>query len=168
MGCVRKILSGLMAVLVSTASCPGTGSGQSPLSIITGTVIDSAHKPIAGSKIKVQDLSGKVLQESVSDAEGHYCLENLPEGQYELTMEPAEAELKGNTVVVHAGSQGLWVDWVVSTNAKAIGLAKVGEEVTCRRSESMSRTVFGGLFVSGWLGSLIAAMSRKRVTSASQ
>jgi len=94
--------------------------------IIVGTVVDTQGKPVAGVKIVAQDTSGKVIAETVADAEGRYQLEELLAGQYNLTLDPVNTSFLGETVVVNLAEEGLTVNWIVSNSTNAVAFASSG------------------------------------------
>jgi hypothetical protein len=167
---IQKTLCSLLAVLISTVSGPWQVLGQQATSTIVGTVVDAQQNPVSGIKIVIKDPSGKVLSETVTDGEGRYSLENLTPGQYQLTLDPIQPPFQGETVVASLGPQGLTVDWIVSESAKAIAVATPGIAPSGPFAlGATGKAIIGGVFVSGWLGSLIwGTTATGTVTSSSQ
>ena len=168
-----RALCAVLAALVFSASSAGSIKAQEEASVIAGTVIDEQRRPVANAKISIKDAAGKILAEVITDAKGHYCFENLSGGQYQLTLEPPGSRLQGETAVAAVGPRDISVDWFVSGSAKAIAAATPGT-LSCQAftMSPTAKAILGGVFVSGWLGSLIAAIidasTGRRTVSSSQ
>lgn len=164
---MKKVLWVFVAAAVSMAGAPSEGLGQQATSTIVGSVVNAQKNPVPGIKILAKDPSGKILGEAVTNAEGYYNLENLSTGQYQLTLDPLQSPFQGETVVASLGPQGLTVDWIVSESARAIAVATPGIAPSGPFAlEATGKAIIGGVFLSGWLGSLIWASTT--VTSSSQ
>ncbi|OGQ79057.1 MAG: hypothetical protein A3F90_07365 [Deltaproteobacteria bacterium RIFCSPLOWO2_12_FULL_60_19] len=99
-----------------------------PGSMLVGVVYDAGGRPVGGLKIIAKDPSGRIMGEAVSDARKPYVLPNLPTGQYQLTLDPAQSPFKGQTVLSFIGAEGLTVNWLVSEMADAVATATPGTD----------------------------------------
>ena len=151
----RKFVSEFVALILLAICCPPMVTGQERMSTIGGRVFSGTREAVGGVKIFAKDSSGKTFREAVSDEEGLYCLENLARGQYQLTLESSGSNFQNHTVIASLGLHELTVDWFISTNAKAIAVASVGQSV-CLPLTAGGKAAVGGIFGSGWLGALIA------------
>jgi hypothetical protein len=122
---MKKAACVFLAVVFLFVGSTSMLRGQQATSIV-GTVVDSQGKPVAGVKIIAQDTSGKVVGETVADAEGRYKLEKLLAGQYNLTLDPITTSFLGETVVVSLAEEGLTVNWIVSSGTNAVAFASSG------------------------------------------
>jgi hypothetical protein len=57
-----------------------------------------------------------------------HMVENLPVGQYVLTLDSDETSYQGGTVVANLGEEGLTVNWKTTPNRQVIAVAKQGTE----------------------------------------
>ncbi len=85
----------------------------------------------------LQPLADKVQQGPVVDAQAQqftqqpvmvHMVENLPVGQYVLTLETEETSYQGGTVVANLGAEGLTVNWQTTPNSQVIAVAKQGTD----------------------------------------
>ncbi len=85
----------------------------------------------------LQPLADKVQQGPVVDAQAQqftqqpvmvHMVENLPVGQYVLTLESEETSYQGGTVVANLGAEGLTVNWQTTPNSQVIAVAKQGTD----------------------------------------
>src|SRR5579863_7637399 len=51
---------------------------------ISGTVKGPDGKPFKGAFVEAQDMDSRIATNVLSDKDGRYQIENLPEGQYQL------------------------------------------------------------------------------------
>ena len=123
---MKKTVSLFLAVMLCIGGTPLEAPSQQTSASLVGTVTDTQGNPVTGVRIIVQDQSGKLLSEALSNAAGQYSLKNLPLGQYTLTLDPAKSGYLGETVVASLSGEGLTVNWIVSTSAKAIAIATQG------------------------------------------
>ncbi len=169
---VRALCAVLTAVVVA-ASGPASVQAQAQKFTIAGSVFDADRRLVGNAKIIIKDVSGNIVAEAVTDAEGRYCLENLAGGQYELILQPLKTAFQGETVFAAVGPSDLSVDWMISPSAKAIAVGAPGT-VSCQAFtlSPTAKTILGGSFASAWLGSLIAVLigvsRNRRTTSPSQ
>src|SRR3984885_12618356 len=73
----------LVAVLLLSAS---VGFGQTALATITGTISDPTGAPIAGAPIEVHNLENGAVFKAASSETGNYTVQQLPVGDYDLTV----------------------------------------------------------------------------------
>jgi hypothetical protein len=95
---------------------------------IVGTVTDASGQALNGSKISVADQSGRIAGNATTDQQGRYVIGGLRPGQYDITLDPATANLKGDTAVSYLNDRGLTVDWAVAPSREAIATARLGAE----------------------------------------
>ena len=93
----------------STAPTAATPS-QAPTGRLTGEVTDKRGTPLAGTSVAVANEAGKQFGTAVTDANGVFTVDPLPEGEYRLTYnakgfykKTEKAKVKaGKTEKVHA------------------------------------------------------------------
>ncbi len=99
------------------------------------TLVD--EQSIGRQDTALQPLADKVQQGPVVDAQTQHFIkqpvmvhmvENLPVGQYVLTLESEETSYQGGTVVANLGEEGLTVNWQTTPNSQVIAVAKQGTE----------------------------------------
>jgi hypothetical protein len=122
---MNKAFCALLAAVLALPAIPGHVSSQA-LSPVIGTVRDTRGRPVSGVKIVGKHRSVRILAEAIADGNGQYALANLSPGQYLLTLDPLNTPFRGQTVVSSVGTQGLTVDWIVSSSAPAIASALPG------------------------------------------
>ena len=93
---------------------------------IVGTVMDASGQALNGSKVSAADQSGKVAGDAITDQQGRYVISGLRPGQYDIKLDPAAANLKGDTAVSYVDNKGLTVDWAVGPSREAIATARPG------------------------------------------
>ena len=79
----RLVLVALLAVLLAALS---TATGAQENAAIKGTVVDAKAAAIPGAKIKLTPTSGGVNIEVTTDETGAFSFDNLPAGDYTLTV----------------------------------------------------------------------------------
>src|SRR3984885_3517629 len=57
-----------------------------PGATISGTVKGPDGKPFKGAFVEAQDMDSRIATNVLSDKDGRYHIENLPEGQYQLVV----------------------------------------------------------------------------------
>lgn len=104
-----------LVVLLSVAGHPAAILSQAKSSqILAGTVASQEGKPLTGVRIILKDSAGKIVAQLATNNEGRYCFAGLGTGQYSLTAEPAQSNLKTETTAAHLPPEGLMVDWKLS------------------------------------------------------
>ena len=93
-----------------------------PLTNLLGRMADQSGKPMPHVEIIVRDPSGKIIIRLRTNEIGRYCVSELAPGQYTLTHNPDRPAFMGQTVVANLPREGLYVDWLVSTNS-AVAIA---------------------------------------------
>ncbi len=108
---------------------------ESTLGGVSSTLVD--EQSIGRQDTALQPLADKVQQGPVVDAQTQHFIkqpvmvhmvENLPVGQYVLTLESEETSYQGGTVVANLGEEGLTVNWQTTPNSQVIAVAKQGTE----------------------------------------
>lgn len=95
---------------------------------IVGTVMDASGQAVNGSKVSAADQSGKIAGDAITDQQGRYVISGLRPGQYDIKLDPAIANLKGDTAVSYVDAKGLTVDWAVGPSREAIATARPGTQ----------------------------------------
>src|SRR6266481_1897888 len=72
---------------------------------ISGTVKGPDGKPFKGAFIEAQDMDSRVATNVLSDKDGHYRIENLPEGQYQLMVRSVGYRFEPRTGIQLTASQ---------------------------------------------------------------
>jgi hypothetical protein len=73
----------LVAVLVLSASA---GFGQTALATITGTITDPSGAALPGAPVEVHNLETGSVFKAASSATGNFTVQQLPVGEYDLTV----------------------------------------------------------------------------------
>jgi carboxypeptidase family protein len=115
------VLAGVCALVVSAGSFAIAAD-------IVGTVMDAGGQAVAGSKVSAADQSGQTAGDATTDQQGHYVISGLRPGQYDIKLDPAAANLKGDTAVSYVDAKGLTVDWAVGASRAAIATARPGTQ----------------------------------------
>jgi hypothetical protein len=120
---MKKTLLGLAAgcALVSVGSFAVAAD-------IVGTVVDASGLAVNGFKVSVADQSGQIAGNAITDLQGRYVIGGLRPGQYDIKLDPATANLKGDTAVSYVNAKGLTVDWAVGPSRQAIATARPGTQ----------------------------------------
>jgi len=106
-------------------------AGAGPFAIaadIVGTVMDSSGQAVAGSNVSAADQSGQTVGDATTDQQGRYVISGLRPGQYDIKLDPAAANLKGDTAVSYVDAKGLTVNWAVGPSRDAIATARPGTQ----------------------------------------
>ncbi len=75
------VLAGLLITLF-----PGILRCQIDLTSLTGTVEDSANRPVPGASISATHLNTGLIRTAVSDYQGTYTISDLPAGRYRIVI----------------------------------------------------------------------------------
>jgi hypothetical protein len=68
---------------------------------VSGKVLDPQGIPVAGAQVKLTNVAGAAIRETVSDARGGFVLEGIDEGEYQLTAQsPTLVSVTVNVAVV--------------------------------------------------------------------
>lgn len=97
---------------------------------LAGTVADASQHPVPGVVISVKTEGAGAALQALSNSQGVYRIAGLSPGLYDLTLTSKVATCKGGTSVAYIGAQGLDVDWLCSSKAEAIALARNGAPAT--------------------------------------
>jgi len=92
------------AVSASVGAAPQTGG----LGTIGGQVLNADGKPAASAHVMVQSADGHHIESATTNAQGHFWVAALPEGQYDV-----RAFYEGR---VSEWRQGVWVTPGEQTN----------------------------------------------------
>jgi len=130
------LLSVLLAVLtVSVSATAARGR-------VEGNITDPSGAKIAGARVSLRDSSGFIVHQARSDDEGHFSINDVVAGRYNVIVEaPGLSQSKVVTVDVQSGtSENVNVSLVLSAISDYL-------VVTATRTET-STDVLGG---SGWV-----------------
>ena len=72
---------------------------------ISGTVKGPDGKPFKGAFVEAQDMDSRVATTVLSDKDGRYRIENLPEGQYQLLARVVGYRFEPRTGIQVAAAQ---------------------------------------------------------------
>ncbi len=122
---MKETIYTVLALVLSLAM-PATVLGDAGSTALIGMVRNSQNQPVAGLTVLAKASSGQVVSQGTTDDLGHYVVQNLPSGRYQLTLDTAKAPYKGQTVVSAVGNDGLTVNWLVSESAPALAMATPG------------------------------------------
>ena len=118
MGKFRKLFSSVLIISLVCGS-PSIGFSQQR-GAIGGMVFTEAGAPSAGVGILVNTAAGETVTRAITDQSGAYLIQDLPLGQYNMTLDPLMTNVKGDTIVADLGAEGLTVNWTVSASAPAL------------------------------------------------
>jgi hypothetical protein len=118
MGKFRKLFS--CVVIISLVCGPPSTSFSQQRGAIGGMVFTEAGAPSAGVGILVNNTAGETVTRAITDESGAYLIQDLPLGQYNMTLDPLMTNVKGDTIVADLGAEGLTVNWTVSASAPAL------------------------------------------------
>ena len=71
---------------LAIAASAAVAAAQSDAATITGTVNGPDGKPFRGAFVQAKNVKTKITTSVLSDNQGRYAIENLPAGDYRLTM----------------------------------------------------------------------------------
>lgn len=96
----------LMACLLFCSSAYGQ-SGGSTTSSITGVVYDGQNAAISGATIQAHDKNTNFTRETITLENGSYTLNQLPPGEYEITVSADGFNNKLGQTILTVGNTGL-------------------------------------------------------------
>jgi len=96
-----KILFAAVTILILTSHLL---CAQDSTATLSGTVTDSLGKALPNVQVSVKYVATGHISETQSDADGHYRVENLPAGQYELSTSAEGVGSATAKVVMAAGA----------------------------------------------------------------
>ncbi len=79
-----RAISGKTATLAEKLGFPETH----PHAAVAGAVTDVKGKPLPGAAVVLRDSIGRLMAETVTDADGHYAVESLQNGPYVVEVLP--------------------------------------------------------------------------------
>ena len=141
---MRLSFASIIASLVIALSLSVKVSSQSSTGTISGTIVDQNEAVIQGAQVTAAHTATGFWRSAVSNSNGHYRLENLPTGTYELTVEApnfSKYVQKGVTVdvsqnaVVNAALNAGFIGAVVTVTENASLLDTSTAEVSTRFDE---------------------------------
>lgn len=107
-------MTGVFAIILTAAAWSAD---------LAGHVANEAGQPAAGVQVSVLGSSGAAAGSAVTNAEGSYRVRNLKPGPYTLV-------LKGQSVMSYVPTEGLTVNWGLSSTAQPLAIAKAGASAT--------------------------------------
>ena len=97
--CVQHVRAlALIALVLSLASITYGAT-------ISGTVKGPDGKPFKGAFVEAQDMDSRIATNVLSDKDGRYRIENLPEGQYQLLVRAVGYRFEPRTGIQLAAGQ---------------------------------------------------------------
>ena len=116
---MKKVCSVMLAI--------GFGVGMSAAAMaasVAGTVASPQRQSITGVHVIVKDASGRVIGQGIPGSNGTYNISGLQPDKYSFTLDPGTSRFQGQTVVSYVGSDGICLNWSVSTTSPAIAAAQ--------------------------------------------
>src|SRR6202167_2439886 len=74
---------------------------------VSGTVKGPDGKPFKGAFVEAQDMDSRIATNVLSDKDGRYRIENLPEGEYQLSVRAVGYRLEPRTGIQLAAGQNV-------------------------------------------------------------
>jgi hypothetical protein len=155
----RLFLRVFGAVVLSIA-----GAGRVFCADVVGVVADTQGRPVANVRIIVKNMQNKVTSEGRSNANGRYQVSGVAPGVYTYTVDPIGTGFKGGDAVSYLGSNGLTIDWHLSSTNSAIALASEGTKLLAGDPYGFTALEYSGLVLGsgavvggGVVGGLAAA-----------
>jgi hypothetical protein len=93
---------------------------------VGGTVASSQGQPLSSVQVIVKDASGHVIGQGAPGSGGVYDIQGLQPGNYNFTLDPGSSGYQGQTVASYVGSDGICLNWGVSTTSPAVATAQPG------------------------------------------
>ena len=118
-----KVLKKSCSVLLALAFDVSMSAAAMTASV-GGTVASSQGQPVTGVQIIVKDASGHVIGQGASGTSGAYYISGLQPGNYNFTLDPGTSRFQGQTVASYVGSDGICLNWSVSTTSPAVAAAQ--------------------------------------------
>ncbi len=97
-----------LAALISAVAARIAAAQQSTLGSVRGEVMDTAGSPLRASVVRLSPTGAR----TVTDARGHFAIERVPPGRYELVASLIGMIPVGDTVVVRS-AETTWVKMVL-------------------------------------------------------
>jgi hypothetical protein len=104
-GCGKPNLAAALVLLAFLFGAGISSLAQSFTAAITGTVTDASGGVISGAKVEIRNTGTNELRVMTSDANGLFTAEQLPPGQYQLTVTAAGFKAFVKNGIVLVGSQ---------------------------------------------------------------
>ena len=92
-----------IAVLLLAVAAAGSLHGES----LRGRVVDPQGAAVPNARLRLFDRNSGSLHKTTSNPEGHYSFLNIPEGDYLLEADAADAALTGSQQIVLSGDKEL-------------------------------------------------------------
>ena len=83
-------------IQVQTAQAPGR---------VTGQVLDALQRPIAGARVHLENVEGKVVAQGITGDDGRFALRDVPPGTYSLVAERTNFQTGTAVVNVRSGAE---------------------------------------------------------------
>lgn len=128
-------------------------AGNAQPATISGSVTDSHYNPITPAHISVKTLAGKIAGQADADSKGHYSVEGISSGEYDITLTLPGINYLGNTVRSGVRLEGLCLNWTVSQTENALATARPGATLRIC-NPAIALAAMGALIAGGVLGGL--------------
>jgi hypothetical protein len=126
-------LLSLVCVFVAAISM-AVGAVSVRAADIVGVIGDANGTAVPGVEISVQDLGGKQIAKTISDAAGKYEVKGLRPGTYNLVA-------RGQSGVLYVGDEGTTVNWGIAPGVPPVAVARRGTRIPSSPPEHDRRPV---------------------------
>jgi hypothetical protein len=120
--------------LLWLAVWPGTSIAQTSVAAVSGTVTDTQAAGIVGASIVVKQLGTGATRVAVTQAAGHYRVENLEPGTYDLEISRAGFRTEARRVTVRVGDHAA-VDFELVVGGPDERVEVTGEATILNRTD---------------------------------
>ena len=72
---------------------------------VTGQVLDALQRPIAGARVHLEDVEGRIAGQAITGDDGRFALRDIPPGTYSLVAERANFTTSTAVVSVRSGAE---------------------------------------------------------------
>jgi len=94
---MKAVIAAVLALLCASASARAQPAGD-----LAGAIYDQTGAPLPGVRVAIRGVTNRRAETSVA---GEFVFNNLPEGDYEISVELSAFERQGRAVRVRAGER---------------------------------------------------------------